>query len=248
MVVAGHPAYVIYTSGSTGAPKGVVVAHAGLGSLVAGLASGVGAGPGDRVAQFASAGFDTFGWEWCMALLSGAALVVVPEEARLGAALAGFIDAAGVSHVTLPPAVLAVLDEGLVPGRVVVVSAGEALPGEVMARWSAGRVMWNSYGPTETTVDATLWRCDPAAGRVAIGGPVANTRVFVLDQWLCPVPPGVAGELYVAGAGLARGYLRQAALTSGRFVACPFGPPGARMYRTGDVVRWAPGAGRAGAS
>jgi amino acid adenylation domain-containing protein len=233
-----NPAYVIYTSGSTGRPKGVLVSHAGFASLAAGHAKYLGVSAGDRVAQFASASFDTFGWEWCMALLSGAALVVVPPERRLGAELVRFLVAAGVSYVTLPPAVLATLDAALLGAGVVVVTAGEACPPEVMARWSAGRVMFNSYGPTETTIDATLWRCDGGAEQVAIGTPVVNTRVFVLDRWLQPVPPGVAGELYVAGAGLARGYLGRAALTAQRFVAGPFGPPGSRMYRTGDMARW----------
>jgi amino acid adenylation domain-containing protein len=240
-LVVSHPAYVIYTSGSTGTPKGVLVSHAGLASLAAGHARYIGAGAGDRVAQFASPSFDTFGWEWCMALLSGAALVIVPQRRRLGAELAGFLAEAGVTHVTLPPAVLAALDERLVSPAMVVVTAGEACPPEVMARWSAGRVMFNSYGPTETTVDATLWRCDGAAGQVPIGSPVVNTRVFVLDEWLCPVPPGVAGELYVAGAGLARGYLGRAALTAERFTACPFGAGGERMYRTGDLAKWTAG-------
>ncbi len=238
-LTVAHPAYVIYTSGSTGVPKGVVVSHAGFASLAEGYARLLGVGAGDRVAQFASPSFDTFGWEWTMALLRGAVLAVVPEERRLGAQLAAFLAEAGVTYATLPPTVLAVLDERLMPAGMTVVTAGEACPPGVMARWAAGRVMFNSYGPTETTIDATLWRCEGRAGLVAIGSPVVNTRVFVLDEWLCPVPAGVAGELYVAGAGLARGYLGRAGLTGERFVACPFGGPGERMYRTGDVARWA---------
>jgi amino acid adenylation domain-containing protein len=235
-----HPAYVIFTSGSTGRPKGVLVSHAGVASLVAGQVRSLGVGPGSRVGQFASAGFDTFGWEWLMALLSGAALVVIPDERRLGVALPVFLAEQGVSHVTLPPAVLGTLEEGAIgPGTVLVV-AGEACPVEVMARWARGREMFNSYGPTETTVDATLWRCDADAGQVAIGSPVVNTRVYVLDEYLSPVPVGVAGELYVAGAGLARGYLGRPELTAERFVADPFGT-GERLYRTGDRARWTPG-------
>jgi amino acid adenylation domain-containing protein len=227
-LLMAHPAYVIYTSGSTGMPKGVMVSHAGFASLAAGHARYIGAGAGHRVAQFASPSFDTFGWEWCMALLSGAALVVVPERRRLGTELGGFLAEAGITHATLPPAVLAMLDERSVSPATVMVTAGEACPPEVMARWSAGRVMFNSYGPTETTIDATLWRCDSEAGQVPIGAPVVNTRVFVLDQWLDPVPAGVTGELYVAGAGLARGYLGRPALTAQRFTACPFGAGGER--------------------
>jgi amino acid adenylation domain-containing protein len=234
-----HPAYVLYTSGSTGTPKGVVVSHAGFAGLADGHARVLGAGPGCRVAQFASASFDTFGWEWTMALLCGAALVVVPPGRRLGAELTGFVAEAGITHLTLPPAVLATLAEGAVGAGMVLVAAGEACPPPLMARWAAGRVMFNSYGPTETTIDATLWRCDPGGERTAIGSPVVNTRVFVLDEWLSPVAAGVAGELYVAGAGLARGYHRQAALTGERFVACPFAA-GQRMYRTGDLARWRP--------
>ncbi|MBV1957978.1 amino acid adenylation domain-containing protein, partial [Streptomyces sp. BV333] len=233
-----HPAYVIYTSGSTGRPKGVLVSHAGVASLVAGHIRYFGVGSGHRVGQFASASFDTFGWEWFMALLSGATLVVIPQERRLGTALPEFLTAQRVTHVTLPPAVLATLDEKSIGEDTVLAVAGEACPPEVMARWARGRVMFNSYGPTETTVDATLWRCDPDAPEVAIGFPVVNTQVYVLDEYLTPAPPGVTGEMYVSGAGLARGYLGRTALTAERFVANPFGPAGSRLYRTGDRARW----------
>ncbi|WP_024933944.1 non-ribosomal peptide synthetase [Actinomadura welshii] len=232
-------AYVIYTSGSTGVPKGVVVSHAGVASMLDGHVRHLGVGPGSRVGQFASAAFDTFGWEWMSALLTGATLVVIPRDRRLGAALPKLLADERVSHVTLPPAVLATLDEAAVDPGVVLVVAGEASSGEVLDRWAPGRRMFNSYGPAETTVDATLWECDPAAGEVSIGAPVANTRVFVLDEALRPVPVGVTGELYVAGAGLARGYAGRPDLTGERFVACPFGGPGERMYRTGDLARWA---------
>jgi amino acid adenylation domain-containing protein len=189
------------------------------------------------VGQFASAAFDTFGWEWLMALTTGATLVVIPRERRLGAELTRFLAEYAVSHVTLPPAVLATLEPEAVSRSVVLVVAGEACPVPVMRRWAAGRVMFNSYGPSETTVDATLWRCDPAAAEVAIGGPVLDTQVYVLDARLRPVPVGVVGELYVSGAGLARGYLNRPGLTAERFVAGPFGA-GGRMYRTGDLARW----------
>ena len=233
-----HPAYVLYTSGSTGRPKGVVVSHAGFASVLANDVRHFQVGPGRRVLQFASQSFDTFGWEWSMALLSGAALVVIPAERRFGAELGEFLAGQHVSHATLPPAVLATVPDGCIAAGTLLIVAGEACPPEVMARWSVNRPMFNSYGPTETSIDATLWRCDPAAADVLIGSPVINTRCYVLGEGLEPVPAGVTGELYVAGAGLARGYLSQPRITADRFVACPFGTAGERMYRTGDLARW----------
>ncbi|WP_318212295.1 non-ribosomal peptide synthase/polyketide synthase [Streptomyces sp. SJL17-1] len=233
-----HPAYVIYTSGSTGRPKGVLVPHTGVAALVQGHIRSLGVGPGARVAQFASAGFDTFGWEWLMALLSGATLVVVPPERRLGDALPAHLTEQRVTHATLPPAVLATLDETSLPADTVLVIAGEACPPDVMARWARTHTLFNSYGPTETTVDATLWRCDPLADDVAIGTPVLDTRVYVLDESLAPAPVGVAGELYVTGVGLARGYLGRPGLTAERFVANHLSDDGSRLYRTGDRAKW----------
>ncbi|MDV5143318.1 non-ribosomal peptide synthase/polyketide synthase [Streptomyces sp. SBC-4] len=237
-LLPAHPAYVIYTSGSTGRPKGVLVSHTGVAALVQGHIRSLGVGPGARVAQFASAGFDTFGWEWLMALLSGATLVVVPPERRLGDALPAHLTEQRVTHATLPPAVLATLDETSLPADTVLVIAGEACPPDVMARWARTHTLFNSYGPTETTVDATLWRCDPDSDDVAIGTPVLDTRVYVLDEFLAPAPVGVAGELYVTGAGLARGYLGRPGLTAERFVANHLADDGSRLYRTGDRAKW----------
>ncbi|MEU0171620.1 amino acid adenylation domain-containing protein [Streptomyces iakyrus] len=234
-----NPAYVIYTSGSTGRPKGVVVSHEGFANLSASHAR-FGVQPGHRVAQFASVGFDNFCSEWSLALLSGATLVIVPQDRRLGAELADFIAEQAVTHATLPPAALATMPDGAIGTGVVLEVGGEACPPDVMERWSAGRVLFNTYGPTETTVDATTWRCRPGpeSGTVPIGAPIANTRAYVLDDSLNPVPVGVVGELYLAGAGLARGYLGRPGLTAERFVASSPGAAGERMYRTGDRVRW----------
>ncbi|MET4660684.1 amino acid adenylation domain-containing protein/non-ribosomal peptide synthase protein (TIGR01720 family) [Streptomyces sp. PvP037] len=240
-LMPAHPAYVIYTSGSTGRPKGVVVGHRGVASLAAWQAEYLGVGEDSRVGQFAAPSFDAAAWETVMALLNGATLLLTPQDGPvLGDDLTAFLRERAVTHATLTPTALSGADPESAPAGLTLVLAGEAVPRDLVARWAPGRRVINAYGPTETTVCATA--SAPVDGTVAppIGGPIANTRVYVLDGALHPCPVGVAGELYVAGAGLARGYLRRPGLTAERFVADPFGGPGERLYRTGDVVRWRP--------
>jgi amino acid adenylation domain-containing protein/non-ribosomal peptide synthase protein (TIGR01720 family) len=235
-----QPAYVIYTSGSTGRPKGVVVSHHGLASFAAAEADRFDVRPGDRVLQFSSPSFDASVLELCMALPSGAALVVPPPGPLVGEQLADVLAERGVTHALIPPAALATVPDVALPEFRTLIVGGDACPADLAARWAAGRRMINAYGPTESTVVATWSEPLTGAGTPPIGGPIWNTRVYVLDAGLRPVPVGVAGDLFVAGAGLARCYLRRPGLTADRFVADPFGPAGGRMYRTGDVVRWRP--------
>ncbi|WP_370422148.1 amino acid adenylation domain-containing protein [Streptomyces sp. QH1-20] len=234
-----HPAYLIYTSGSTGRPKGVVVTHHGLASFAAVEVERFDVTADSRVLQYASPSFDASVLELCMTYAAGATLVVPPPGPLAGDVLAEVLLGRGVTHALIPPAALASVPAGDFPAFRSLVVGGDATSAELVDRWAPGRRMVNAYGPTESTVAATI--SDPLAagtGTPTIGRPVHNTRVYVLDPGLRPVPAGVAGELYVTGAGLARGYLGRAALTSERFVACPFGGPGERMYRTGDIARW----------
>ncbi|MEU5534697.1 amino acid adenylation domain-containing protein [Streptomyces sp. NPDC020362] len=239
----GHPAYVLYTSGSTGRPKGVVVPHEGIVNRLAWMQDAYRLTPEDRVLQKTPAGFDVSVWEFLWPLLQGATLVVArPDGHRDPAYLAALIAAERVTTVHFVPSMLRTfLDEpaaAACTSLTRVICSGEALPAELAARCLAtlDAGLHNLYGPTEASVDVTAWRCD-GGDTVPIGRPVWNTRTYVLDSALRPVPIGVTGELYLGGRQLARGYLAQPGRTAERFVADPYGPPGARLYRTGDLAR-----------
>ncbi|MEW2626272.1 amino acid adenylation domain-containing protein, partial [Streptomyces sp. NPDC048106] len=243
---AGSPAYVIYTSGSTGRPKGVVVEHRGIVNRLLWMQDRFGLAVDDRVLQKTPSGFDVSVWEFFWPLVVGAGLVVArPGGHRDPAYVAGLIAGQRVTTVHFVPSMLQVfLQEPaaeLCGGLRRVVCSGEALPPEVVERFRQvlDVPLFNLYGPTEASVDVSWWECQtPVGATVPIGRPVWNTRLYVLDAGLSPVPVGVAGELYIAGVQLARGYHDRPGLTAERFVADPFGVPGARMYRTGDLVRW----------
>ncbi|WP_240980666.1 MULTISPECIES: amino acid adenylation domain-containing protein [Streptomyces] len=233
-----HLMYVIYTSGSTGTPKGVAVAHAGVADIVAAQAASIAPQPGDRVLQWASISFDAAFWDWSAALLSGATLVVAPAEELLpGQPLHDTLRRHAVTHAVLPPVALSVTDpeDVLVGGTVM--STGDACSRALAAKWAPGRRMFNGYGPTETTVGSTIAGPIDTSDEITIGTPWSGNSVHVLDERLCPVPDGSDGELYLAGNGVARGYLYRPGLTATRFVPNPFGPPGSRMYRSGDRGR-----------
>ncbi|SCK39913.1 enterobactin synthetase component F [Streptomyces sp. WMMB 714] len=247
-----HPAYVIYTSGSTGRPKGVVVPHSAIDNRLRWMQAQYGLGPGDRVLQKTPSGFDVSVWEFFWPLREGATLVMAePGEHRDPAALARTIREQGISTVHFVPSMLQefLAEPGVsadAAGLRRVFCSGEALPRDTADRFHRllpDVPLFNLYGPTEAAVDVTHHPCVAGeSGPVPIGRPVWNTRLYVLDAALQPCPPGVPGELYLAGAQLATGYLGRPELTAARFVADPFaaarGETGARMYRTGDVARW----------
>jgi amino acid adenylation domain-containing protein len=233
-----HLAYVIYTSGSTGAPKGVAVAHRGIVNLVADEAERVGIAPGTAVLQFSSFGFDASVSQLFGPLLRGARLFVATDEQRHSPqAMMLLLRDEAIEIADLPPGALALLDPDELPALRVLIVGGEACPPVQALRFARGRRLLNAYGPTEATITATYWEGAVTGGELPIGRPCANMRALVLDAELQEAEIGVRGELYLAGVGLARGYLGRPGLTAERFMPDPFGPPGSRMYRTGDACR-----------
>ncbi|WP_342659579.1 amino acid adenylation domain-containing protein [Rhodococcus ruber] len=232
-------AWMIYTSGSTGRPKGVAVTHAGIAGVISAERGHYEVDADARVLHVCSPSFDVSLLELLTGFSAGATVVVAPASAGGGADLADVLAAAAVTHVFITPAALSSVDPAGLTDLRVVVAAGEAFGPELVNRWSApGRRFFNAYGPTEATILATSSAPLVTGEPITIGTPIPGVGAYVLDGRLRPVPPGVVGELYLAGAQVARGYHRRPGLTAERFVADPFGSdPGTRMYRTGDLVR-----------
>ncbi|WP_244967360.1 non-ribosomal peptide synthetase [Streptomyces cacaoi] len=246
----GHLAYVMHTSGSTGRPKGVMIEHRAAVNRIEWMQNEYGLTEDDVVLQKTPFSFDVSVWEFFWPLLAGARLAVLePEAHRDPARLLDAVERFGVTTLHFVPSMLRqiVAEPGWPSCTSVrhVFSSGEALPPSVCADHAARHTapLHNLYGPTEAAVDVSHWTCPdgPPPRTVPIGRPIQNIRLYVLNDARRPQGVGCAGELYIAGAGLARGYLHQPELTRERFVPDPFSDePGARMYRTGDLARWLP--------
>jgi amino acid adenylation domain-containing protein len=263
-VTSENLAYVIYTSGSTGKPKGVLVEHRGLSNLAEAQIEVFNVQPSDRILQFASLSFDASIFEIVMALRSGATLYLATKESLLpGQPLIKLLRENAISHATLPPTVLSLLPEEL-PALQTIICAGESCSQDIVKRWAVDRKFFNAYGPTEATVWATIAEISNDSKKPSIGRPISNTKIYILDAHLQPVPIGITGELYISGDGLAQGYLNRPDLTTERFIPNPFkkaklevensektrkdscfppllkGGREERLYKTGDLARYQP--------
>jgi amino acid adenylation domain-containing protein len=232
-------AYMIYTSGSTGKPKGVGLTHQGLCNLNIAQNRNLQVAAGASVLQFASFSFDAATWEWLMTLICGAKLILISgADAQSPEMIPELIVKYDVEAVTLPPSVLSSAAKKRLPALKTMIVAGETCPNELVRQWSGDCRFINAYGPTESTVCATMTEAMVYGEKVSIGRANENTQIYILGRDQEPMPVGITGEIYIAGLGLARGYLNRADETADKFIANPFGEEGRRMYRTGDLGRY----------
>ncbi|MBI5815654.1 MAG: amino acid adenylation domain-containing protein [Nitrospinae bacterium] len=238
-----NAAYVIYTSGSTGVPKGAVNTHAGLANLAAAQSRIFGVGKDSRVFQFSSLSFDAMVSELAMTFCAGAALYIESAETvKSPADLCAILRERGMTHVTLPPSMLAAMPAEDIPSLEVIISAGESCPAGLADTWGKGRRFFNAYGLTECAVCNTIHEHSPGGRSLPIGKPMDNTEVHILDGLMRPVPAGTPGEMYIGGAGVSRGYINQEELTAERFIVHKFADGReTRLYKTGDIARRLPG-------
>jgi amino acid adenylation domain-containing protein len=242
---AANLAYVIYTSGSTGRPKGVQVTHGALAHLLEAMRGLLGMSQRDALLAVTTLSFDIAALEIFLPLIAGARVELIDRDvAADGARLADRLDDRGITFLQATPATWRMLLESGWLGRpaLQMLCGGEALTRALADRLSGkGAALWNLYGPTETTVWSSAWRVEPGEMPISIGQPIGDARLYVLDQRLRAVPVGVIGELYIGGAGLARGYRDRPGPTAERFIPDPFAKsPGGRLYRSGDLARWWP--------
>jgi len=234
-------AYVIYTSGSTGKPKGTLLQHRGLCNFATAHVRVLGVDSSSRWLQFASFSFDASVSEIFTAFIAGGSLYLATRETILATPkLIELLEKHQINTAILPPSMLAILPAEKLPGLQTVISAGESLPLDVVAKWAENRKFYNGYGPTETTVGPTIYQVEKlpdGAISIPIGRPLDNIKAYILDKNFQPVPIGASGELYLGGVCLARGYHDRPGLTAQKFIPNPFGSePGQRLYRTGDLA------------
>ncbi|MBH8576701.1 amino acid adenylation domain-containing protein [Nostocaceae cyanobacterium CENA369] len=232
-------AYVIYTSGSTGRPKGVMIEHRGLTNLALASANTFGVQPESRFLQLASFSFDISIGEIAQTLAVGACLYLAQKETLLPTqVLVDFLTHHNISHIIIPPSVLSVLPRASLSDLQTIVVGGEACPAELVTQWAITRRFFNGYGPTEATVGAAISLCQPDGKKPSIGKPLPNIRIYILDAHNQPLPPGIPGELCIAGVGLARGYINRPELTAQKFIEVELFGKVERIYKTGDLARW----------
>ncbi|MFN6565571.1 MAG: amino acid adenylation domain-containing protein [Nostoc sp. ChiSLP01] len=232
-------AYVIYTSGSTGQPKGVTIEHKAIVNLALGWIETFQVQPHSRVLQFGSFSFDLSIGEIATALSAGACLYLGNKDTLLpDQSLVYFLKQHKITHSFLSPSALSVLPKASFPDLQCITVGGEACPAELVSQWGTGRRFYNCYGPTECTVIVAIALCQPNGKKPSIGKPSPNLRTYILDAHNQPLPPGIPGELCVAGIGLARGYLNRPEITAQKFIEIELFGKTERVYKTGDLARW----------